>query len=92
MNTLQIVLGMLETLATVVLNPNLGLSKDGVKIAGLINLIIALGREGQKANDALTALDIEIKALDAAGGPIPDSSWAEWDARHAAAKARLAAA
>lgn len=92
MSTLQIVLGMLRTLAILATNPALGLSKDGVKVAGLINLIVALGEEGQKASDALTALDAEIKALDTAGGPIPDSVWAEWDGRHAAAQARLAAA
>lgn len=89
--TLQLVLGMLRTLSALVTNPALGLSKDGVKVAGMVNLIIALGEEGQKANDALVALDVQIKAFDAAGA-IPDSAWAELDAQHAAAKARLAAA
>jgi len=91
MNTLQKVLAALRTLAAIVANPALGLSADGVRIASLIGLVIALGEEGQKANDALDALDAEIKALDAAGGPIPDSAWAEWDARKKAAEARLLA-
>lgn len=90
--TFLIVLGLLRTLSAIATNPALGLSKDGVRIAGLLDLIIALGQEGEQANEALLALDAEVKALDAAGGPIPDEQWAAWDARHEAAKARLAAA
>lgn len=91
-DTFQLVLNVLATLAAVVVNPALGLTVAGARIAKIIQLITTLANQGSEANAALIDLNDQLKGLDRAGGPIPQEVWDDWDARHEAAKARIAAA
>lgn len=89
--TLQLVLAVLDSLVGVAANPALGLNGDGAKVVRVISLVSALGKAGEVAHQELVALDEQIKALEAAGGPIPDEVWATWENRLDAAHALLQA-
>ena len=92
MSILTILASILPSIAAIAGNPALGIgSAAEAKIASLLGLVTTLFATGTAAMAGLTALDTELKAIVASGAPPTDAEWADLDARHQAAKARLAA-
>lgn len=92
MAVLSLVLSILPSIAAIIGNPALGVSGDtNAKIASLIGLVTTLAATGASAMTALSALDAELKSIVLSGAPPSDAQWADLDARHQAAKARLQA-
>jgi hypothetical protein len=86
--TLQLVLNALGAIASIAVNPAIGLSTQGDKIAKMVSFVIALGNEGEQAHRELISFTAQIKDLDAAGH-VPKEVWDGWESRLDAAHARL---
>lgn len=91
MTILQTFLSILQSIGAIAANPVLGSIDAVTKIAPLIGLVSSLAAEGVAAQSKLEDLDNELKAIVATGNAPDDATWADWDARHQAAKARLQA-
>jgi hypothetical protein len=84
---LTVISSILSSVGILIGNPLLGVLP--AKIVPLLNLVSELVLKGSEALDKLDALDAQLKAIIAEGRPPSEEEWAEWEARHEAAKARL---
>lgn len=91
MTILQTLLSVLQSIGAIAANPVLGSVDAITKVAPLIGMAATLASEGIAAQSKLEDLDNELKAIVASGNAPDDATWADWDARHQAAKARLQA-
>jgi hypothetical protein len=91
MNWGQLIQSVLASVGAIAVNPAFGIAGVAAKLVPLLSLISSLVSQGAAALEKLKALDEQIKAIVAEGRVPTDAEWAEWDARHQSAKARLQA-
>jgi hypothetical protein len=90
MNIFLIIAGILQALATVSRNPELGIGNDNAgRYAELLEFLARLVERGQSAITELQALRVEVKDILLRGTPPTDDEIERWKARSDAAHAEL---
>lgn len=87
--TLRLVLDALAAIASIAVNPAMGLASSGQKIAQLVSFVAKIGSEGEEAHQELIDFTAKITALEEANAPIPAEVWDGWEKRLDAAHERL---
>lgn len=80
---------ILSSLSLVVLNPAFGPAGLAGKFAPILTLLTDLIGRGEEAWEEAKVLDAQLRTIVTEGRTPTDAEWAEWEARHEAAKARL---
>jgi hypothetical protein len=91
MNTFMLIASILQAIAMVARNPELGVESNGARYAELIDFLARLVQRGNEAMADLQKLRTEVEAIIARGSPPTDDEIASWRARSDAAHAALQA-